>query len=273
MSRAVLAKTARDAWLLSAVLTTAILLLEIAVVRMLIEAGQNLEHVRIWLEWPLVRDLIRIALGADLIGDLTPTTMATFGLAHPLLYVFGWTLLLTIGTGVLAGEIDRGTADLLLTLPLSRSAIYLSTSAVWLGAAVVVSAAPLAGLWLGQQIWPGAQPLEYRRLWPLAVNLLALNLAVAGICMFVSSLSARRGKAVGIVLAVLLVSDLVNIFSQFWPAIRPISFLGFLHYYRPLPVVRSAAVPLEDIATLGGVAVAAWLAGLLCFRRRDIPAV
>jgi ABC-2 type transport system permease protein len=180
--------------------------------------------------------------------------------------------MLTIGTGVIAGEVDRGTADLLLTLPVARRTVYVSTSVAWVLAAVLVSAAPLPGLWLGEHLCPLPEPLEFRRLWPVSVNFLALNLAVASVTMFVSSLLSRRGKAVGILLGALLASDLLNLLSQFWEAIQPLSFLCFAHYYRLLPVVRSGQLPLGDIGTLLTLAVSAWLLGLWHFCRRDIRA-
>ena len=272
MSRAVFWKTWRDYLLLTMVLSVSIVLFEIGVVRMMMEAAKDLELLRNWLERPFIKTMIQIALGADPVGDLTPTTLATMGLAHPLLYAFAWTLLLTIGTGVVAGEISRGTADLLLTLPVSRAAVYTSTTLVWLMAAFQVSLAPLVGLWIGERVFPLAEPLDFMRLWPVAVNFFALNVCVTGVTMMVSSMSSRRGTAVGIVMTTLLASDLVNLLAQFWDAIRSISFLGFLHYFRPLPVVRSGSLPWGDIGILMAVAVVMWAVGLRHFCRRDVPA-
>ncbi|MCK4342859.1 MAG: ABC transporter permease subunit [Phycisphaerae bacterium] len=273
MSRAVLLKTLRDYLLLTVILTLSIVLLELMIVRVLVEAAHDLEMLRSWLERPFMKTLIRLALGADLVGDMTPTTLATFGLGHPLLYALSWTLLLTIGTGVVAGEIGRGTADLLLTLPVSRRAVYTSTSVAWVLAAILASASPLVGLWLGERAFPLPEPLDFSRLWPVAANFLALNLSIGGVTMFVSSLVSRRGIAVAVVLSVLFASDLVNLTVQFWDALKPISFLGFLHYYRLLPVVRSAELPVGNILTLLAIAAVAWTLGLWRFSRRDIPAV
>ena len=272
MNRAIFLKTLRDRLLLTILMALAIVALEMAIVRAILEMSRDLELLRTWLSRPLMQSLIRLALGADLLGDLTPTTMATFGLGHPLLYALAWTLMLTIGTGVIAGEIDRGTADLLLTLPVARGTVYMSTSAAWVLAAVLVSAAPLPGLWLGERLCPLPEPLEFRRLWPVSANFLALNVAVASTTMLISSLVSRRGRAVGILLAALLASDLINLLSQFWEAIQPFSFLGFLHYYRLLPVVRSGQLPLGDIGMLLALSLGAWLIGLWYFSRRDIRA-
>jgi beta-exotoxin I transport system permease protein len=48
-------------------------------------------------------------------------------------------------------------------------------------------------------------------------------------------------------------------------------FLGFLHYYRPVEVVREGRWPVRDLCLLGTVAAVTWIAGLVIFRRKDIP--
>lgn len=273
MNGAVVRKTVRDYLLLILILIASIVIFEVLVVRILIEAARDLELVRVWLERPLIKMFIRLALGADLMGDLTPTTLSVMGLAHPLLYVLCWTLVLTVASGVLAGEIGRGTADLLLTLPLSRGTVYLSTSLVWWLALIPASLAPLLGLWLGERIFPLSEPLDYTRLWRVSVNFLALNWSVAGLTMCISSLVSRRGTAVGVVMAVLLASDLINLLVQFWHAVKPFAFLGFLHYFKPLLVLRRGQLPWGDMTVLLGVGLVAWSIGYWRFARRDIPAV
>lgn len=272
MSWAVLRKTLRDSRPLLICLTLAVVVFAFLVVRALVEAEDDLAHWRMFLDRPLVKFFIRTALGADLTEDLNSTTLATFALGHPLLYALSWTLLLTIATGVLAAEIGRGTADLLLSLPVSRAAVYLSTSVVWMLAAALVSAAPLAGLWLGERVWAPRQPFDLARIGPVVVNLLALNLCLAAVAMMVSAMVSRRGPAIAVLLFALLASDLVNLLAPFWTVIQKIAFLGFLHYYRPLPVIRSGQVPWADVGILLAVAAVTWLVGLWHFRRRDIPA-
>lgn len=273
MSLAVLKKTLREYRVVLVAIVLGIVLLEIVLVWGVAETARELDKVRPVLELPLVRSFLRLALGADLLEDLSATAMMTFGFGHPMLYALAWTLVLTIGTGVVAGEIGRGTADLLLALPVPRVAVYASTSVVWVLAAVGVSAAVVAGLWLGERIFPLWEPTDFPRLTLVAVNFLALNLAVAGSTMFISSVVSRRGLAVAILLTALLASDVVNLLAQFWEGAHVISFLGFLHYYRPLLIVRSGHLPAPDIAVLLAVALLAWLAGLWHFARRDIPAV
>jgi ABC-type transport system involved in multi-copper enzyme maturation permease subunit len=210
--------------------------------------------------------------GFDRLADLTPATLMTIGLAHPLLYALTWTLLLTTCTRVISGEIERGTAELLLTLPTSRAAMYVSVSSVCTLAGAFASAAPPLGIWIGQTLAPPAEPIEMGRLWVPVVNLFALYVAIGGATMFVASLTTRRGKAIAIVLAGLLGSLLLNFLANIWAPAQKFALLGILHYYQPLSGLRTDHWPLTDLVVLLCVGLCGWLAGLYWFSRRDIPA-
>lgn len=78
---------------------------------------------------------------------------------------------------------------------------------------------------------------------------------------------------VGVILGALLASFLMNFVAQLWPAARRLSFLGILHYYQPLPVVRTGDWPVRNIVILLSIAPITWSLGLWRFTLRDIRAV
>lgn len=271
MNLALFRKTVRDSRVLILVMPLAIVVFEVLFLRGLVEFISDKTMFE-WFERSFARRFTRVLLGADLLEGINLTSLMTLGFAHPLVYALTWSLVLAVGTRVIAGEIDRGTADLLLSLPLSRARIYACVSSVWLMAGIPVSLAPLAGAWLGQRILTMPETLNLERLALLVVNLFALYVAVGGITSLASSLVSRRGPAVAISLTVILASVLLNTVAQFSETIKQISFLGLLDYYRPLPIIRSGQLPIHDILVLLGIGGACWLAGLWRFRRRDIPA-
>lgn len=273
MNAGIVYKTLRDSVWLMLLAVVAIIAFETLLARMLVEIGRDFRMVQPWLELPLVRTMSRLVLGDDLVGDLSPTTFATICMAHPFLYGVTWALIITIGSGVIAGEMGRGTADLLLTLPVSRAAAYLSVSTVLIPATVLPTIATQVGMHVGALAFPSQPPVELRRFLPVAVNFLALAICLSGLTMLVSTVFARRSRAVGILLAVLLISDLLTVIMQFWPAARSFGFISLLAYYRPLPIVRSGHLPPGNMAVLLVLGAAAWTAGLVYFSRRDIPAV
>ncbi|MFH1747524.1 MAG: ABC transporter permease subunit [Planctomycetota bacterium] len=270
MIAAVIHKSWRDSWMLLVVAFLALISFEMLVVRALSELPAD--SARMWLERPLLRDFMRVLLGADLAAALTPTGLMTVGFGHPFVYALTWAILVTLCTRTTVGEIDRGTADLLLSLPSSRAAIFLGTSSVWVLAGIPVCLGPLIGIWIGERWCPLWEPVNFGRLMVVSVNLWLLYLCVGGLTVFVSGLVIRRGNAIAAVLAIVLASVLLNFIAMLWPAAERVAFLGILHYYRPLPCIRSEDWPLSDMLVLGTVAALGWMLGMWRFCRRDIPA-
>ncbi len=272
MNLALLRKTFRDYRTLLLIVMIGMVVFEIFAVRMILEGAKDLALLKQWIERPFLQTILRLALGADISKDLSPSTLAVFGLAHPLIYTMSWALLLTIATGVTVGEMQRGTADLLLTLPVSRASVYCTTSIVWIVAAAIASIAPYIGMLIGEQCFPLGEPLRYAGMRAVAVTYFTMCVSIGCVTMLVSSFASRRGTAIAIVLSMLLVSDFINLLSQLWPPMQKIAFIGFLYYYRPLPVLLSAELPWYDLSVLLGIGALAWAAGLIHFTRRDIPA-
>lgn len=270
MNAAIMRKIARDWWWLLLLVPLVLIGFEVLFVRALGEMG--LKTMSIVLNQDIARRFLRMMLGADLAIDFTPTSIVTFGMAHPFLYAVNWALLLAVCTSYTVAEAERGTADLLLTLPISRAAIFLSGSAVWMLAGVAVCLAPWGGLWLGQYFFPLWEPIDLRRFGLLSINLYALYLAVGCLTLLVSTLVDRRGAAIAIVLAGLLLSFLLNFLASLWRALEYVAAIGVLHYYKPLPVVRDGVFPWTNLAILMGIAAASWLVSFVVYKRRDVPA-
>lgn len=270
MNLGIIRKTTRDTLVLLLIVILGITAFEMLLVGMI---GEFYEDSQLWLQKTFVQRFVKAMLGAELGVNAGAMGFVAIGFAHTLLYALTWALLLTTCSRVIAAEIEQGTADLLLTLPVSRASVYVSVSAVWIPAGVPVSLAVLLGTWIGASAFTLWEPLNYARLAILTVNLFALYLAIGSATMLVSSFLSRRAPAVAIVLACLLASFLLNFLGQFWSAFEHISFLGILRYYRPLPVVQTGDWPVRDIAVLLGLGAILWSAGLWRFARRDIPAV
>ncbi len=270
MSLAVFNKTLRDTLLLLVVVIVAIVAFETLFFRAMSEYSADI--LSLWSRRPGLKNLIQVLVGAEFAVDISITGLMTIGLAHPLLFALVWTFLLTTCTRVISGEIERGTADLLMSLPVSRVSIYVSTSLVWLLAGVLICAAAPLGLTLADGYFALKNRLEPWRFVIPAVNFYALFVAIGGASMMVSAMIARRGMAVAVLLAGLLASFLINFLAQLWPAAERFGFLGILHYYRPLAAVRDQAWPVRDLIVLGTAAGVTWLVGMWRFSRRDVPA-
>lgn len=221
---------------------------------------------------PFIVRMISAVVGADLSADLSPTSLITIALSHPFLFVVTWSFLLVTGSRVIAGEIDRGTGDLLFTLPQSRSATYVDVSLVWLVGGVPLLIGFFAGLWIGTLLFPLKEPLLFARLVPAGVNFLALYWGIGGLTMGLSAAASHRGRVIGVMAGLLLFCFLLNFVEAILPWAGRLAPVGLLYYYKPLETIRSGNWPLGNIAVLLGVGLAGWLFGLRRFAGRDIPA-
>jgi len=225
------------------------------------------------LRMQFIQNLARGLLGTEALREIGPKTLSSVAWVHPLVLAIVWAHEITLCTRLPAGEVDRGTIDLLLGLPVSRWQLYLCESSVWLATGLVLTAAGVAGSLIGGLAIRPELRHEPGRLLVVILNFYCLYLAVGGLSWLVSAASDRRGRAVGVVFAVLLGSFLLNVLDQFWRPARAVSFLSVLHYYQPMAVLRDAAWPARDMLVLLSAGLLLWLAGGLLFSRRNICTV
>ncbi len=75
-------------------------------------------------QMPFVKQLVTALLGTEVGDQLTAHTMQAFLWVHPVVLALIWGHEITLCTRMPAGEIDRGTIDILLSWPVSRRQIY-----------------------------------------------------------------------------------------------------------------------------------------------------
>jgi len=73
-----------------------------------------------WLQMEFARGIVQAMLGTEIAGRIGPQMFQSIAWVHPVPLALTWAHALLCCTRVPAGEVDRGTADILLGLPVSR---------------------------------------------------------------------------------------------------------------------------------------------------------
>ncbi len=225
------------------------------------------------LQLPFVRKMVAAGLGIDPSAEMGPATMMAMVWTHPVVLALIYTLAISAGTRVPAAEVDRGTIDVLLSLPVSRTGLLAAEAAVALLCGVVVIALGFLGNFVGG--WPlDTQTLGTisQRLW-VCTNLWALCVAVFGVSCLFSAISDRRGRASAAAIAFVVAAFVLNFLGAFSKPMHQISFLSVLDYYRPLFTLQGNVRPIRDILVLVAIGAACWGFGWLAFKQRDIRTV
>jgi len=271
MNRGLLVRGLRESWPTTLLLGLVLMGVEAALAFVLPKFGAQMSEQ--WLQLDFVRGIIKAMLGTEIGDRLGPQMFQSIAWVHPVALALTWAHALVSCTRVPAGEVDRGTVDVLLGLPVSRWEVFLSETVVWLVCGAAILAGALVGNLLGAQGLAPAQRAQLSRLFIVLANLFCLYAAVSGLAWLVSSFSDRRGRAITIVFLVLLSLFLLNYLAQFWRPLEKIAFLSPLHYHRPVNVLGDGVWPWRDMGVLLAAGAAMWLAGGTVFARRDLCTV
>lgn len=274
MSRGIITKGMYEVWAVTLLCGAGIFLFEVLIAYILQSFGSELTDQWLFMaQMEFFQKILKSLLGADIGSQFGPGAMGALAWVHPLVLALLWSHEITICTRMPAEEVDRGTIDVLLALPVSRWRVYTCETAVWMISGAFVTGLALVGFMLGDLIYPERAVAPPSKLLAIVANLYCLYLAVGAMARLTSSLSERRGRAVAAAFAIVLVSFLLNFLAQFWEPAQSISFLSVLHYYTPLLILRESGWPIADMVVLVGCAGLFWLAGGIVFARRDICTV
>ncbi|NIM01178.1 MAG: ABC transporter permease subunit [Acidobacteria bacterium] len=266
--RGVLTKILHETLLGMVLFSLALLLVEVLLGLVLPQILDQMDEMMA--RMPFVRDLLGALLGIDIEGEITAQLMQAFVWVHPTVLTLLWANEIMFCTRFPAGEIDRGTIDILLALPLSRRRIYLCETIAFLLGGMMMLGAGAIGYAIGSQ----SLAVENRPGWSVVAlilfNLFCLYVSIGGVAFLVSSISERRGRAVFAVFSVVVASFLINFLAQFWTPAEPFAFLSVVEYYQPANIIRNGTLPAGDIAVLLGIGLVAWLVGREIVARRSI---
>lgn len=214
--------------------------------------------------------IMQAILGEDFGDEITRQSAAAFGWVHPLGLFVLCAYVMVYCTRFPAGEIDRGTIQVLLAQPLPRRSVQIGEAIVLLLSLAALLGFCTVGHVIGVSAYFAQTGPLFAHLPIILVNLFALLVAIGGIAALISAVSKRRLAAIGAVFAIVEGWFLLNYLAPFWELADAIAFLGALHYYRPLTIARTGAWPLGSIALLTVLGAALWGLALVIFARRDL---
>lgn len=171
------------------------------------------------------------------------------------------------GAGTIAGEEERGTLDLLLSAPLSRTRIAVEK----LGAMCVEVAGLGLVLWLS--LWIGARAfgleLSAGHLGAAVAVLVVLAAAYGSIAFMLAAATGRRTLAIGATVALAVGAYLVNSLASLVEALEPLQKVSPFYHYAAGDPLRQG-LPAWHMLFLLAVGAAAAAVGVVLFARRDV---
>lgn len=213
----------------------------------------------------------QVQIALRLLGIDPLAAWVTVGQEHPLF--LGAAALFLVGGGVraIAGELEGGTLELVLTRPVSRTRYLLSWIAVLVPGAAAIALAYSIGCiaaWLLFQP-TGGQLDSWNMLESAAYTMLLLT-TIAGVSLLASSLSSERGRALSWAIGLVIGSYAWNFLLSLVDGLRPLARLSPWWYYAPGAMIERGEVPWLHAALLLAITLVTGGLAVAIFSRRDL---
>ena len=179
---------------------------------------------------------------------------------------------LSIAIGTMpASEVDTGFIDLILSRPLARHWIITRTIVAVILSGALVLGSMMLGTWTGlaalapkHAVWPTATLIR-----SLVLNLGMLMLCWSGVALGIGAATRRTfaGACTGVLA---LAAFLLDYVGRLWKPAETLGWLSPFRYYSPFDMVTGAGLSMKNVAVLGSIAVAGYLAAYVLFSRRDL---
>jgi len=227
--------------------------------------------------------IVQTLIGGGTIKLTRGVDTLSVGYVHPLTLIILSVWGIGRASAAIAGEIDRGTMELLLAQPISRSRVILAQFLVDVLTIPILCLSMWLGTWAGTCLvgLKGNPNLNLRAdPWPFIPSLLnvaVLIFATTGSTLFLSAAGRFRSRVLGLAVLLALVQFLINVIGQLWTPLEPYRPLTFYFYYQPQPIIVDPAwfekpVIWGRLAVLLGVGSVGYLLAWWTFCKRDLPA-
>ena len=187
-----------------------------------------------------------------------------FSIIGPLLF-FAYTI--GIAGSATAGEEERGTIDLLMSLPIPRWRVVLEKYVTVVVGTVILGAALLAGIAGGA--FAGGIDLDYNGVAAIVASAVLLGLLFGALALFVGAVTGRRTFSIGVAFGLAIASYLVYSLSELVDLIKPLRPLSpFTYYIGGNPLANG--LNTVDVGILAGATLVLVVLAVVAFRRRDL---
>jgi ABC-2 type transport system permease protein len=236
--------------------------------------------------------------GADVRFE-RPNDFLAVELLHPVVLTLCGLWAVGRASGAIAGELDRGTMELLLSQPVPRGRLigaHLLVDAVvipvvclslvlgtqlglWLVGPFTVDYTMLQKLTSNSPFKPdmGPETLDVsaaRQIWG-TVNTAGLMFAFSGLTMAISSINRNRWKATGYACFVYVGMFIANVVGQLWDTVSWMRPASLFYYYQPQKIWLAGEWTVDGIPVMPvllAVGVGGYAVAYRILTTRDLPA-
>jgi len=211
---------------------------------------------------------MRAFLGEDTLGFLSPLGFISIGYTHPFLFVLFTIFPATLFTREIASASEKGTIELILGRPVSRSCYAFTIGIFFLCGLVLLSLCQTLGVVISLHSFPVNYP--FNTFLPAIINFAFLFIFIGFMSMLISVSSRHGSKSAGAIIGFTLGLYFFEYIGRTIKFIGMTSYFNPFHYYRPQHILSTNNFPTGSLLILALSGLVLFAISITIFRNRDL---
>ena len=218
----------------------------------------------------MLPSFLKTFIGGEAVQYGNIAGLIAIGYNEPFVLLLYMLFAVGVPTALLAGEVQRGTMELILSRQTTKTHVYICAGLITVVGMYALVVVMFLGTVVSTNLYEFEQQVPLYRFFKLAINGGILASAVGGIALLAAA-CFRRGMAVSLTVAFLVVNYFIMIITQWWPRMKWLDPVTIFNYVDGAKIFSEPTWPVGDMCVLISLLVVTTLAGGVIWSRRDLP--
>ncbi len=174
-----------------------------------------------------------------------------------------------LGLGLSVSDEEKGELRTILSLPVSRSKVFIQKWLAMLLIMIMIVIGMAAGIYVVLPFIDIPAEISIEHMALLSGMTLLVMVTFGTIPFAIGLATGKRAAATGVAILTIIGSFILSTFGQAVDWLADFEKLSLLHYFPAVDIVKSG-VELSDISVFGVITSVLLVIGIICFRRRDV---
>ncbi len=218
----------------------------------------------------MLPSFIKAFMGGEILSVGNIAGLIAIGYQDPLVLLLYMLFAVGVPTALLAGEIQKGTMELILSRQTAKLHVYICAGLITVVGMYALVLVMFSGTIVATMIYDFYQEVPLYFFFKIAIVGGMLASAVGGIALLAAA-CFRRGLAVSLTVAFLVVEYFISIISDWWPQMEWTAPWSIFNYVDGPKIFKTQSWPVGDMFVLLSLLVISTVIGGIIWSRRDLP--
>ncbi|MHC4433333.1 MAG: hypothetical protein ACYTBS_15960 [Planctomycetota bacterium] len=229
------------------------------------------ERVKALLQYiEMLPDFIKAFMGGEVLAVGNIAGLIAIGYQDPFILLLYMLYAVGVPTALLAGEVQRGTMELILSRQTTKTQIYICTGLITVIGMYALVLVMFTGTVVATLLYDFYQEVPLYFFFKIAIVGGLLASAVGGIALLAAA-CFRRGLAVSLTVGYLVVNYFISIIADWWPRMKCLGPASIFNYVDGPAMFDKPGWPIGDMCILFSILAVSVVLGGIIWSRRDLP--